>query len=137
MRYTFLANRTDELLLIARLLLMFLFVMSGLEKLTNFSGTVAFMATEGAPLPTVAAGIAIFMELFVGVALIVGFYTRPLAFLFTFFVLGTALIGHHYWSMTGAARANNMIHFYKNMSIIAGFLLLTVTGAGKYSVDRK
>jgi len=51
--------------------------------------------------------------------------------------LGTALIAHHYWSMTEAARASNMIQFYKNVSIIAGLLLLSVTGAGKYSIDRK
>jgi putative oxidoreductase len=79
----------------------------------------------------------VFIELFVGLALIVGFYTRSLAVLFTFFVLGTALIDHHYWTMTDAARATNLIQFYKNMSIIGGLLLLFVTGAGKHSVDRK
>jgi putative oxidoreductase len=137
MRYTLFENQKDELILIARILLMILFVMSGWGKLTHFSGAAAYMATEGAPLPTVAAGIAVFMELFVGIALVVGFYTRPLAFLFTLFVLGTALIGHRYWAMADSARAANMIHFYKNISIIGGLLLLCVTGAGKYSVDRK
>jgi putative oxidoreductase len=29
------------------------------------------------------------------------------------------------------------INFYKNISIAGGFLLLFVTGAGKYSVDAK
>jgi putative oxidoreductase len=32
---------------------------------------------------------------------------------------------------------DNMIHFYKNISIIGGLLLLCVTGAGKYSIDRR
>jgi putative oxidoreductase len=31
----------------------------------------------------------------------------------------------------------NMINFYKNVSIIGGLLLLSVTGPGKYSIDRK
>lgn len=137
MQYTGFEKQRDGLILIARILLMILFVMSGWAKLTNFSDTVAYMATEGVPLPTLAAGIAVFMEFFVGIALVFGFYTRPLALLFTLFVLGTALIGHHYWTMTGPARAANTLHFYKNLSIIAGFLLLSVTGAGKYSVDGK
>jgi putative oxidoreductase len=28
-----------------------------------------------------------------------------------------------------------MIHFYKNVSITGGFLLLVLTGAGRYSLD--
>jgi putative oxidoreductase len=30
-----------------------------------------------------------------------------------------------------------MINFYKNVSIMGGLLLLCVTGAGRYSVDRR
>ena len=39
--------------------------------------------------------------------------------------------------MEGAERHANSINFYKNLSIAGGFLLLYVTGAGKYSVDAK
>jgi putative oxidoreductase len=39
--------------------------------------------------------------------------------------------------MTGEVQYDNMIHFYKNISIIGGLLLLCVTGAGKYSIDRR
>jgi len=37
--------------------------------------------------------------------------------------------------MEGAARYGNAINFYKNISIIGGFLLLYVTGPGRYSID--
>jgi putative oxidoreductase len=37
--------------------------------------------------------------------------------------------------MTGANQVDNMDGFYKNLSIMGGFLLLYITGAGKYSVD--
>jgi len=138
MRYTLFENQRDELILIARLLLMILFVIFGWSKLTSFSGTVEFMVAEGAPLPTISAIIAIVMEFFVGLALVIGFFTRPLAFLFAVYALGTALIGHHYWTISDpGARAENMINFYKNVSIMGGLLLLCVTGPGKYSVDRK
>jgi putative oxidoreductase len=137
MRYTLFEQRKDELILIARVLLMSLFLIFGWSKLTGFSGTVGYMATEGAPFPTLSAIIAIVMEFFVGIAILIGFYTRPLALLFALYTLGTALIGHHFWTMSGDAYVTNMINFYKNMSIMGGLLLLCVTGAGKYSIDRR
>jgi putative oxidoreductase len=137
MRYTLFENQKDAVILVARILLMVLFVMFGWSKLTGFSGTVAYMTSTGAPVPEVSAIIAVVMEFAVGVALLVGFFTRPLALLLAVYTLGTAIIGHHYWNMTGAMQYDNMIHFYKNISVIGGLLLLCVTGAGKYSVDRR
>jgi putative oxidoreductase len=136
-RYTLFENRKDELLLIARVLLVILFVLFGWNKLTGFSGTIAYMTTEGAPLPTVAAVIAVVMEFAVGIAIGLGFYTRPLAYLLALYTLATAFIGHHYWTMPDAERMANMINFYKNLSIAGGLLLLCVAGPGKYSLDRR
>jgi putative oxidoreductase len=51
--------------------------------------------------------------------------------------LAAAFIGHRYWTMSGATAFDNMIHFYKNISIVGGLLLLYVTGAGKYSIDAR
>ncbi len=137
MRYTLLNNQKDAVILAARILLMVLFIMFGWSKLTGFSGTVAYMTSSGAPVPELSAVIAVVMEFVVGIALLVGFYTRPLALLLAVYTFGTAIIGHHYWNMTGAMQYDNMIHFYKNISIIGGLLLLCVTGAGKYSIDRR
>ncbi|MFM0736159.1 DoxX family protein [Paraburkholderia xenovorans] len=137
MRYNLLENQKDGVILVARILLMVLFVMFGWSKLTGFSGTVAYMATTGAPVPGLSAAIAVVMEFVVGLALLVGFYTRPLALLLALYTLGTAIIGHHYWNMTGEMQYANMINFYKNISIMGGLLLLVVTGAGKYSIDRR
>lgn len=127
----------DVLILVARMLLMALFVTSGWSKLMSFSGTAGYMASLGVPLPEVATAIAILMEFFVAIALILGIYTRPLALLMVLFTLGTALLGHHFWTMEGAARAMNQINFYKNLSIMGGLLLLAVTGAGKIALTRK
>ena len=51
------------------------------------------------------------------------------------YTLGTALIGHRYWTMKGMERVDSMDSFYKNLSIMGGFLLLYTAGAGKYSID--
>jgi putative oxidoreductase len=75
------------------------------------------------------------MELPVAFAAAVGAYTRPSAVLLALYTLGSALIAHRYWTMKGANKVDSMESFYKNLSIVGGFLLLCITGAGKYSID--
>ena len=137
MRYVLFDKARNEVILLARILLVVLFVLFGWSKLTDFPGTVGYMASLGLPVPTLAAAVVVLMEFFVGLAIVLGFCTRPLALLLALYTLGTALIGHHYWTMAGADRMANMINFYKNISIIGGLLLLCVTGPGKYSIDRR
>src|SRR5258708_5169337 len=118
---TFFAERVrDEVILAARILLIVLFVVFGWSKLTDYSGTVAYMAQSGAPMPPFAALVAIVVEVFVALAIALGAWTRPLVLLLALYTLGTALIGHHFWNMEGAARSANAINFYKNISIIGG-----------------
>ena len=125
----------DELILAARLLLTALFLIFGWRKLTDFSGTVNQMVQLGVPVPALAAGVATFMELPVAFAVAVGVFTRPLALLLFLYTLGTARFGHRYWTMTGSERVDNMDGFFKNFGIMGGFLLLYISGPGKYSID--
>ncbi|POR54438.1 putative oxidoreductase [Paraburkholderia eburnea] len=137
MRYNLFGQNNDVVLLVSRILLAALFVLFGWSKITGFSGTVDYMAHVGAPAPMISAVIAVVMEFVVGILIVVGFYTRPLAVLLALYTIGTAIIGHHFWNMTGADQMANMINFYKNVSIAGGLLALAVTGPGKFSIDRK
>jgi putative oxidoreductase len=125
----------DEVILTARVLLATLFLIFGWRKLRDYSGTVSQMVKDGAPLPVLATAISIFMELPVAFAVAIGTFTRPSALLLALYTLGTALIGHHYWTVKGADQVASMEGFYKDLSIMGGFLLLSITGAGKYSID--
>jgi putative oxidoreductase len=125
----------DEVILAARLFLATLFLIFGCRKLRDYSGTVSQMVQDGLPTPRLAAAVAIFMELPVAFAVAVGAFTRPSAVLMVLYTLGTSLIEHRYWTTTGADQLASMEAFYKNLSIIGGFLLLYITGAGKYSID--
>ncbi len=127
----------DEAILVARILLVVLFLVFGWGKLTDYAGTVGYMTQAGVPMPSVAALVAIVVEVLVALAVALGVWTRPLALLLALYTLGTGLIGHPFWTMEGAARYANAINFYKNVSIIGGFLLLYVTGAGRYSLDAR
>ncbi|NUU68916.1 DoxX family protein [Enterobacteriaceae bacterium BIT-l23] len=137
LRYLSFGGATPLLLLIARLMIVALFFIFGLPKLTGFSGTVQYMTMLGAPAPTVAAGVAVVMEVVAPILIALGFFTRPVAVLFFFYTLGTAFIGHAYWNMTGDAVQPNMINFYKNVSIAGAFILLAITGPGAISLDRR
>src|SRR6202051_4351532 len=125
----------DELILAARLFLTALFLIFGWRKLRDFSGTVSQMVQLGVPVPTLAAALATFMELPVAFAVGVGSFTRPLALLIFLYTLGTARFGHRYWTMKVSERIDNIVGFYKNLGIMGGFLLLSMAGPGKYSID--
>lgn len=125
----------DELILAARLLLATLFLIFGWRKVRDYSGTVNQMVHEGFTLPVLATLVSIVMELPVAFAVAIGAFTRPAAALMALYALGTALIGHHYWTVKGADYVDSLEGFYKDLSVMGGFLLLCITGAGKYSMD--
>src|ERR1700678_1230035 len=122
----------DELTLAARLFLATLFLIFGWRKLRDYSGTVSQVVRDGVPMPALDAAAAIFMELPVAFAVAIGAFTRPSAALFVLYTLGTAIIEHRYWTVKGADYVDSLDGFYKDLSIMGGFLLLCITGAGKY-----
>lgn len=129
-------NGTDAVVIFAaRLFLAALFLIFGWRKLVDYPGTVSQMVRDGIPVPVLATAIAIFMELPVSFAIAVGVFTRLLAVLMALYTLGTSLIEHRYWTMSGENRVAALENFYKNLSIMGGFLLLQVTGPGEYSID--
>ena len=125
----------DEVILAARLFLATLFLIFGWRKLRDYSGTVSQMAQDGLPAPGLTAAIAIFMELPVAFAVAVGAFAHLAALLLVLYALGTAFIGHRYWTVKDADKVDSMDGFYKDLSIMGGFLLLYVAGPGKYSID--
>ena len=130
------ANSIDDgVILAARLLLATLFLIFGWRKLRDYSGTVSQMVQVGFAMPILAAAVSMFMELPVAFAVAVGAFTRASAALLAFYALGTAFAGHRYWTVKGPDYVDSLDGFYKNFSIMGGLLLLSITGAGKYSVD--
>jgi putative oxidoreductase len=125
----------DAVILAARLFLATLFLIFGWRKLRDYPGTLSQMVQDGAPMPVLAAAIAIFMEVPVAFAVAVGAFTRISAVLMALYTLGTSLMEHRDWTTTGTDQLASMEGFYKNLSIMGGFLLLYITGAGKYSID--
>jgi putative oxidoreductase len=124
------------IILIARLALSVLFLWSGVMKLLGYSAFVGYMQAKGVPFVPVAAALATAIEVIGGIFLILGFLIRPLGLVMALYTILTAVLGHDFWNVTNAALQHDMvIHFWKNVGIAGGFLLLMVTGAGGASID--
>jgi putative oxidoreductase len=127
----------DLLLLIGRVLVGQLFVVSGWGKLFAMSAFGAGLAKNGVPDAMVAplSVIAPCVEFFGGLAIVFGVATRWTAALMLIFTVVAAFVGHRYWEAAEAARRGQEINFYKNVTIVGGFLFLMVAGAGRFSFD--
>jgi putative oxidoreductase len=127
----------DTLALIGRVLIALLFVPAGFGKLTGFAGTVGYISSVGAPLPQVAAVIAIVVELGLGLLLLVGFKTRLSAIVLAIFTVAAAVMFHNYWGMPADKAFVNQLMFFKNIAIAGGLLAFAAFGAGRFSIDKK
>jgi len=124
------------IIFIARLALAILFLWGGAMKLLGYAGFVGYLNAKGVPYASYAAIAATVIELLGGLALVLGVRARAVGFLLAGYAIVTAVFGHDFWNMTqAAAQQEAVIHFWKNVAIAGGFLLLTVTGAGRASID--
>src|SRR5262249_42872125 len=90
------AQWQDLLLLLARILFGWTFVMSGWGKLMNISGFVATMPRRG--LPDFLGYVAPFVEFIGGVLLVVGLATRYASLVMLLFIIIAAFSSHRYWA---------------------------------------
>ena len=113
---------------VARLMASAIFISAGISKLgAGYAGTQGYMAAMGVPgalLPLVIA-----LELGGGIALLLGFQTRLVAFLLAAFCIISGLIFH------SGADQMQQIMLMKNFAIAGGLLSFTVFGAGRLSLD--
>jgi putative oxidoreductase len=128
------ANMSDFLLLVGRILLGWIFVRSGYGKLFTIDAVAASFPPRG--LPAFLAYVAVPVEFFGGIALILGLATRYVVLVMMVFMLVATFSSHRYWTFTDmAARRVQDSSFYKNMAMLGGFFFLFVSGAGSLSVD--
>ncbi len=118
----------DSGMVLARILMAVLFIVAGWGKLTNSEGTQQFMASMG--IPALFVPLTVLLEFGGGLAIVFGFFTRTTALITAVFTILTAILAHSNFAVDGSTM------FLKNVSIAGGFLLLTITGPGAFSIDR-
>jgi len=125
----------DLILLMGRLALGVIFVKSGLQKLMGLSAFAASLAGRGIPQSATWAVIGATVEFIGGILIVTGFRTREASLLMILFVIVATGISHRFWEYAEAARRLQESQFFKNLAIIGGFLLLFVTGSGRFGLD--
>jgi putative oxidoreductase len=131
-------NSTNDITTLAgRILISVMFLISGFFKVGGYAQIVGYAAAVHLPAPGVAIAAAAAVELGCGLAILTGLRTRFAAWLLFLYLIPVTYFFHNFWAAQGMEQQTQMINFLKNAAIMGGLLVLSVNGAGAYSVDGK
>ena len=129
------SSTSKSLALVARILLAAIFISAGFSKVMGFNEVTAYIASKGLPVPMILACLTIALEIVGGLAIAFGYKARIAGLPLGLFTLLAALIFHNFWAFPPEQVYLQNIMFMKNLSMAGGLFLLTVFGAGGYSID--
>ena len=118
-------------LLAGRLLLAYIFIVSGYGKIAGFAGTAKYMASKGMAMVEPLLVATIVIELVGGLMIAVGFKARWAAWVIFLFLIPVTVIFHPAW-----ADPAQVIAFNKNLAIMGGLLYVAFMGPGRLSLDK-
>ena len=121
-------NLRNAVLLAARLLLAFIFVHEGLFLILNFDDAAS--ATSKMGVPTVAFVATIVLQVFAGIAIALGIFTRFGAAALALFCFAAAFMFHTHFGVR-----DELLHFEKDLAIAGGLLVLALHGVGDWSIE--
>ena len=121
---------TNLLDLVGRIFISFVFLLSGINKIGNYEGTIGWM--ESLSVPGIFLIPAIILEIGAPILIMVGYKVKISAALLGLFCIATAVIFHNDFS-----NQIQFISFMKNIALAGGFLFLTINGAKDFSLDKK
>ena len=121
---------TNILDLVGRIFISLVFLLSGINKIGNYEGTVGWMESLG--MPGIFLVPAIILEIGAPILIMVGYKVKISAALLSLFCVTTAVIFHNDFS-----NQMQFISFMKNIGLAGGFLFLVVNGAKDFSLDKK
>ena len=121
---------TNILDLTGRVFISLVFLLSGINKIGNYEGSVGWMETFG--MPGIFLIPAIILEIVAPILIIIGYKVKIAAALLSVFCIATALIFH-----TDFSNQMQFVSFMKNIALSGGFLFLVINGAKDFSLERK
>ena len=126
----------DRLLVLARVALGTIFVLSGSIKLMGLAAFSASLAARGVPAAWFWGPVGVSVEFVGGILIVLGLGTRYAALLMILFVIVATAISHRFWEFADPQQfRTQQSQFFKNLSIIGGFLFLLAAGGGRFSID--
>jgi putative oxidoreductase len=122
----FLGHWAGPLMLLARAMLAYVFIVEGTGKITSYAGVADYMGAHGVEARLLP--LVILTELGGGLLVLFGLKARWAALALFGFCLLTVLFFH--------MGADQTIELQKNIVMAGGFLTLAVYGPGPWSLDR-
>ena len=123
----------DFLLLVARVLVGWIYLQSGFQKVLDPVGFADRLIPRG--VPAWLGLTAPFAEFIGGLALVLGVGGRYAALLLIAFTIVATYTSHLFWTYPEAQRGQQFTQFWKNVTMTGGLLALFVTGPGRFSLD--
>ena len=127
----------NALNLAGRLALAALFLPAGLGKIAGFEGTVGYITSVGLPMASLAAVVAIVVEVAGGLALIAGYRVRIAALALAAFTLVASVFFHAYWAAPADQAFMQQLLFFKNIGVIGGLLVLASQAPAGWTLDAR
>ena len=129
-------SRASGVLFVAtRLCLAAVFLYSGATKLLFWSGGMEEFAALGLPLPALALGATIVLQLGAGTALAIGWRSGPAALALAAFTVAATLVGHPFWTFDGADFHRQLTIALEHLAIVGGLLAIAAAGTGLFSLQ--
>jgi len=122
--------------LAARFALSAEFVIAALGKATGWSGQEDYMASHGMTMVAPLLGAALVIEAVGTACLVTGFKAREAAAIMCVYLGIVSVELHDFWNLTGIAAGANETHFFKNLGMMGGLLMIAAYGPGRWSVGR-
>jgi putative oxidoreductase len=129
--------RQGLLPLIARLLIVAEFAIAVNGKISGWSGQAAYMAAHGMHFITPLLAAALAIELVGSLCLITGLAAKPAAAVMFIYLGIVSFTLHDFWNMSGMAAGGNETHFFKNLGMMGGLLMIAVYGPGTWSLGKR
>ena len=123
---------------IGRVLFSLPFIMFGLNHLMKLDAMSGYAASKGVPAASLTVIVTGIMIIAGGLSVMLGYKAKLGAWLLVVFLVPTAFIMHGFWGIEDAMMAQNeMAHFFKDLALAGGALLITQFGSGPYSLDER
>lgn len=123
--------------LVARGLVILEFLQALNGKITDWSGQAAYMQAKGMHFIAPLLGAALAIEAVGSLCLLLGYRTRTAAAVMFGYLGIVSFRLHAFWNLTGNAAGANATHFFKNLGMMGGLLMLAAYGPGTWSIDQR
>ena len=122
--------------LLGRIMIAFIFLQSGYDKVFNYGKTVALMQKMGVPMAEVLLVPSIVILLGGGLMILLGWHANWAALALIVFLIPATLYFHNYWGYPAAQHLNQFHHFVKNLAILGALFYIMGMGSGPVSLRK-